>query len=358
MAFGDAPFLSILVPFHNSARTCTPLLEVLAGLDEPDVELIFVDDGSTDGTPQMLADFARSYEGAIQIVERSNGGPGAARNSGLGRALGRFVWFVDSDDRIEPRAIAHARTMDLAGVDLIAWDWDHPNIERDIRPGLHRPSPAPSPPDLFDPIVANWYSMEFMQSTGLRFPENCIYEATPIEAFVLPLLVKSYLMVDFVAYRGNADSDSVTRGGGLRDRHFDRLSTIPLGMSCIHAAGLQSHLREPFDAAFVRLFLWYSIRLSRLPGRSWLLAARVMRKFRDEARRFGIGGDPFDHYPGRRTSRRVLRMLWTLSAALPPQDRYFRRLHMRVWGREISWAPPALPPAGARESFPLEPVRP
>jgi hypothetical protein len=75
----------------------------------------------------------------------------------------------------------------------------------------------------------------------------------------------------------------------------------------------------PFDAAFARLFLWYSVAPSRLPGRSWITAARVMRHYREEAARLGISMDPFNVYPGGRKSRFIAGLLWALSAALPSQ---------------------------------------
>ena len=84
-----SPFLSIIVPFHNSAKKCGPLLGVLREVRaEDDVELIFVDDGSTDGTVAVLREFEAGAKCPVLLIERGNGGPGAARNSGLDRASG------------------------------------------------------------------------------------------------------------------------------------------------------------------------------------------------------------------------------------------------------------------------------
>ena len=342
---GKAPFLSIVVPFHNSARKCADLLTTLLRVDaDDDVELILVDDGSTDATPRLLDSFRRSCRAPVSIVERDNGGPGAARNSGLDRARGRYVWFVDSDDDIDLGTIAFARAAGWPEVDLIAWEWDHPFIKRRLSSGVHDTSAGPVAPDALDPIVANWYSTGFLHQTGIRFPEYCVYEATPIEAFVLPLLLSTYVKSDFRAYRANTQCSSVTRDmKPCNPRHFDRLQTNLLGMAFVYEAKLDAQAREQFNAAFTRLFLWYSIRLSRFPGRSWLLAARVMRSYRDSARRFDIAGDPFRLYEGRAASRFILRQIWRLSANLPAQDRYFERLHFRAWGREIIWQPPTMP---------------
>ena len=339
-----SPFLSIIVPFHNSAEKCAPLLAVLGKLrPESGVELIFVDDGSTDGTVAVLREFQASAKFPVMIVERDNGGPGSARNSGLDRATGEWVWFVDSDDVIDLDAIQLAKTSSWPAVDVIAWDFHHPcpGVSCPIAPGLHEVADAPAPPDAMETVPAKWFAMDFLKRTRLRFPEYCVYEATPIEAFVLPLLVRRYFKSEFRAYRAIA-GPSITRGE-FDPRRFDRLKTIVLGRSYVKGAELHRSQRTPFDAAFVRLFLWYSIAPSRLPGRSWITAARVMRQYRGEAAQLGISMDPFDVYPGGRKSGLLARFLWVLSGLLPSQQYHFDRLRQRSWGREIEWQAPELP---------------
>jgi glycosyltransferase involved in cell wall biosynthesis len=346
-----SPFLSIIVPFHNSAEKCRPLLGVLRELrPEDDVELIFVDDGSTDSTVAVLREFAAGAKTPVIIVERENGGPGAARNSGLDRATGQWIWFVDSDDVIDLDAVDLARASGWPDVDVIAWEYHHPwpGVSCPIPPGIHQMSDVPVPPDAMETIPAKWFALDFLKRTRLWFPEYCVYEATPIEAFVLPLLVTRYYKSDFQAYRAIA-GPSVTRGD-FDARRFDRLKTIVLGRRYLAGAELDQSMLAPFDAAFVRLFLWYSIAPSRLPGRSWIVAARVMRQYRDEAARLRVGVNPFDVYPGGRKSRLVARLLWAISAALPSQQNYFDRLRQQCWGREIEWTAPELPKRWAKTS--------
>jgi len=340
-----APFLSIIVPFHDSAARCGALLDILRGIDPSlGIELIFVDDGSTDSTPRLLRDFADGSAVPVRIVERIRGGPGAARNSGLAHATGKFLWFVDSDDAINLDAVTYARNCNWPDVDLVVWDWEHPKIVQRLAPGIHSAVNGPAPPEVLDPIVCNWFSLSFLQRTRLRFPEFTYYEATPIESFVLPLLLERYLKTDFVAYRANTTSASVTRGWSKFAPHrYDCLHTIPLGMAFVDDAALDQSARARFEAAFVRAFLWYVVVIPPLPGRSWVRTARVMRQYRDAARRFRLTTDPLLFYPGRPRSRLVARLLWLVSAALPPQDRFFRRLRHRVWTQDIMWEPPVMP---------------
>jgi glycosyltransferase involved in cell wall biosynthesis len=344
-----SPFLSIIVPFHNSAEKCGPLLGALRDIGpKNDVELIFVDDGSTDSTVAVLREFEAHAKCPVVIIERENGGPGAARNTGLDRASGQWVWFVDSDDVIDLDSVALAKTSGWPAVDVIAWDYHHPwpGVSCPIPPGLHEVGDIPAPPHAMETIPAKWFAMDFVKRTGLRFPEYCVYEATPIEAFVLPLLLTRYFKSEFQAYRAIA-GPSVTRGT-FNARRFDRLKTTVLGRSHVERAQLDASTLAPFDAAFVRLFLWYSIAPSKLPGPSWFAAVRVMRQYREEAARLRIGMDPFSVYPGGRKSRFVAGLLWALSAALPSQRNHFDGLRRRSWGRDIEWVAPELPERWAK----------
>lgn len=339
------PFLSIIVPFHNSAETCGELLRVLASLDgTEDVELIFVDDGSTDATPRLLREFARQSRAPVRLLERSRGGPGAARNLGLTEANGKFVWFVDSDDTIDLGAISVAKQADWPEVDLVVWQWEHPRIVQRLAPGPHSTAHGPAPADVLDPIVCNWFSRSFILRTHLRFPEFCFYEATPLEFFVLPVLLEHYLKVDFIAYRANTLTPSITRGSRtFAPSRYDCLHTIPLGMEFIDEAHLDDAARARFEAVFIQTFLWYFIQIKPWPSPSWARATRVMRQFRDEAKRLRVIQDPLIFYPGRRLSRLLIHFLWLVSAGLPPQREYFRRLRTRLWARDILWVPPKMP---------------
>lgn len=87
--------VSIVIPTYNRAdRVCDSISSVLAQT-EKDLELIVVDDGSTDNTRQVIENIPDSR---VRYIWRPNGGPAAARNTGLDHAQGDFIAFLDSDD--------------------------------------------------------------------------------------------------------------------------------------------------------------------------------------------------------------------------------------------------------------------
>ena len=93
-----APRISCIIPAWNAGAYLAPAIESVLGQSYPPHELIVVDDGSTDGTPEVIASFA----GRVRAVRQDNAGHGAARNAGLKLAHGDFVAFLDADDLWHP----------------------------------------------------------------------------------------------------------------------------------------------------------------------------------------------------------------------------------------------------------------
>lgn len=90
-------FLSIVVPVHNRAELIVKTVESILNQKTPDLELILVDDGSTDSTLQVLRGLAKG-DSRIRVLSKDHGERGAARNYGAARARGRYLIFFDSDD--------------------------------------------------------------------------------------------------------------------------------------------------------------------------------------------------------------------------------------------------------------------
>ncbi|MFJ1971318.1 glycosyltransferase family 2 protein [Streptomyces sp. NPDC087903] len=90
-------------------------------LDPARIEVIAVDDGSTDGTGEYLEEFAERAPMPVTVIRQENsGGPSGPRNVGLGKAAGRYVFFLDADDRLGPEALERmVATADRNGTDVV-----------------------------------------------------------------------------------------------------------------------------------------------------------------------------------------------------------------------------------------------
>lgn len=107
-AGAPAPRCTVVIPAYNAAGTLQETLASVFAQTYRDYEIIVVDDGSTDTTPQLLEDYGE----ALQVVHKPNEGrPAAARNRGVAAARGEYIAFLDADDLWRPEKLA--RQIDL-----------------------------------------------------------------------------------------------------------------------------------------------------------------------------------------------------------------------------------------------------
>lgn len=91
---------SVIIPAYNAEKTIKRCIESITIQNRPDVEIIIINDGSTDKTESICKDLQSNYNNIIYI-QKENGGVSSARNVGLSVATGEFVMFVDSDDYVD-----------------------------------------------------------------------------------------------------------------------------------------------------------------------------------------------------------------------------------------------------------------
>ena len=97
-----APTVTVVIPAFNAATHIVGTLESVLAQTWRDFEVIVVDDGSTDDTSAVVA----TFEDSVTCIRRVNGGPAAARNTGIRAARGRYIALLDADDRWEPNLLS------------------------------------------------------------------------------------------------------------------------------------------------------------------------------------------------------------------------------------------------------------
>lgn len=95
--------VSIIIPAFNYERYVARAIESALAQDYPAVEVVVVDDGSTDGTAAVAEQFV---DRGVRVIRQANQGLAAARNTGIAHATGELLFFLDADDFLEPQAIA------------------------------------------------------------------------------------------------------------------------------------------------------------------------------------------------------------------------------------------------------------
>ena len=122
------PLISVIIPVYNVQKYIADCIGSILAQSYTELEIILVDDGSTDSTPQILDEFA-AKDSRIRVIHKPNGGVSSARNTGIAEKNGEFFCFVDADDTVHPNYILNLYNIikeydaDIAmSAYLFAWD--------------------------------------------------------------------------------------------------------------------------------------------------------------------------------------------------------------------------------------------
>ena len=116
------PLLSVIIPVYNVEKYLKRCIESILIQEWKNFDILLVDDGSTDHSPQICDDYARRYS-FVSVIHKENGGLSEARNTGLSYAKGEYVYFPDSDDWIEPNTfIEISDEIESCIYDIISFD--------------------------------------------------------------------------------------------------------------------------------------------------------------------------------------------------------------------------------------------
>lgn len=100
----DMPLVSVVVPVYNVEKYLDRCVQSIVGQTYDNLEIILVDDGSTDGSAVICDNWASS-DGRIKVIHKKNAGLGMARNSGMDSAGGKYIFFFDSDDSVDTKTV-------------------------------------------------------------------------------------------------------------------------------------------------------------------------------------------------------------------------------------------------------------
>ncbi len=145
----EKPLISVIVPVYNGQNYLRKCIVSIEEQTYKPIQVIIVNDGSTDGTGKVCRELEQEYEN-IQIIEMEDEGVSAARNAGLNQTKGEFLTFVDADDRLLPDTIARLyrcimeTELDIAGCGFFTWTKEEelPGEERhqgEEAPALYTP---------------------------------------------------------------------------------------------------------------------------------------------------------------------------------------------------------------------------
>ena len=132
--------ISLIVPVYNGERFLRACADSILNQSMREIEVIFVDDGSTDGSREILKEYARK-DARVRVIAQENRGVSAARNRGIGEAKGEYLWFFDCDDVMhEGAAQAMLDCAQKTGADLTAAGYCYLHEESGKTETVHLPT--------------------------------------------------------------------------------------------------------------------------------------------------------------------------------------------------------------------------
>ena len=116
------PLISVIVPIYNVEPYLKPCIDSIINQTYKNLEIILIDDGSTDNCPAICDEYAQN-DNRITVIHKKNSGQSDARNIGIEKSTGDYIFFVDSDDYIELSAIGKLLNISLSNnSDLVVAD--------------------------------------------------------------------------------------------------------------------------------------------------------------------------------------------------------------------------------------------
>ncbi|MEE6263913.1 glycosyltransferase family 2 protein [Plantactinospora sonchi] len=182
--------VTVVVPIFNVEDYLPECLDSLARQTWRGLDVVLVDDGSTDGSAPIAADWA-ARDDRFRLLRQANRGLGAARNAGLDHGTGDHLMFVDSDDVLPPYAVeVLVGALERSGSDFVSGNvalltgqglrqsWLHRGTHRTTRLGI---TLRDQPNLVYDRLACNkLFRRSFWDRHGLRFPEGVRYEDIPV----------------------------------------------------------------------------------------------------------------------------------------------------------------------------------
>ena len=319
------PLVSVIIPVFNVAPYLREALDSVVQQTWSHLEIIIVDDGSTDGSGKICDEYRA--DARVQVIHQENRGLSAARNAGLDRASGEYISFLDSDDAWRPDFIRKLMGA-MGNADIAICQYEMHRLKMDtggqIRPAAQKGfySRKEALRALVDGTinVSVWnklYRKELWKEN--RFPEGHNYEDVDTTCRVFDLCSRISFL-DEPLYLHRKRPGSITQTGSGKNME-------DLDLAYLHLeAFVETHIPEVFEEKHLE-----KARQSRLRGMLMFYAKGYVDE--EKVRAACEEADPENCSFRMRTACRIIRFCPWLMKVLYPVYRPFRILAWKVFGR-------------------------
>lgn len=212
--------VSVIIPAYNVELYIKECLDSILSQSLKDIEIIVVDDGSTDDTIQIVQDYAAFWSN-IRLISQRNCGQSSARNRGLSVAVGKYIVFIDSDDWLPSNSVLDkmVKRISLTDADYVQGSFEYVNGKKHTSYkvsdeceifGKSILEKTIKCQDLYTSPWAKIYKKEFLLSNNLFFIEGLVNEDTA-HSIMIALKAKKVSLIQEVIYSSRERDGSTSR---------------------------------------------------------------------------------------------------------------------------------------------------
>lgn len=253
------PKVSVVVPIYNVEKYIKKCMDSLVNQTLQEIQIIFVNDGSTDESGNIAKEYASKYPNKIIYLEKENGGLSDARNFGMRYAEGEYIAFLDSDDYVENTMYEEMYNKALQeNSDYVECDflWEYPDkTKKDKRNSYDNKKEM-----LTNVRVVAWNKLikrEILEKNNISFPKGLRYEDIEFTYKLIPYLNKvSYVDKEFVHY--------VQRNNSIANVQNERTAEVFTIFDNIikyyQEKGFYEEYKEELEYSYSRILLCSSLK--------------------------------------------------------------------------------------------------
>lgn len=249
--------ISVIVPVYNTAAWLPRCLDSICAQSYTNLEILCIDDGSTDNSAEILEAYA-AKDSRIKVITQQNGGLSAARNTALEYATGEWVAGVDSDDYLDPDIFRRAMTCVTDQVDMVAFGvrcvWENEEKHPEIFEKYAADEVQPMSVELASGLLVCFWNKLWRRSVitehGLRFPHGLVHEDDAFFYQFVPY-ARQVARCEAVGYNYAQRSGSITKSG---QTELETATWYTLVMRYVLNEYVNRGI-DPVDSPWFRLFV-------------------------------------------------------------------------------------------------------
>lgn len=212
--------VSIIIPVYNTEKYLRKCLDSVVNQTYKNIEIILVNDGSTDESENICKEYENNYKN-IKYIKKENGGLSSSRNYGVKQATGEYICFIDSDDYIDENLIDNLKKYmeaedDIIKYKLIKIDSEYKNEEKISGPTFEEKSGEEAFNELYyqdvmmQPACLYLYKKSFWDENNFSYPEGKFHEDFARTSLII-LKAKKVASTNIYGYYYYQSEKSITR---------------------------------------------------------------------------------------------------------------------------------------------------